>query len=46
MGMRAEPGAIEHCAIDPESGRITYQTIGSKPARGICGSGVIDLVAA
>jgi uncharacterized 2Fe-2S/4Fe-4S cluster protein (DUF4445 family) len=45
MGMRAEPGAIEHCAIDPESGRITYQTIGSKPARGICGSGVIDLVA-
>jgi uncharacterized 2Fe-2S/4Fe-4S cluster protein (DUF4445 family) len=45
MGMRAEPGAIEHCAIDTESGRIEYQTIGGKPARGICGSGVIDLVA-
>ena len=45
MGMRAEQGAIEHCTIDPESGEITYQTIGSTPARGICGSGVIDLVA-
>jgi uncharacterized 2Fe-2S/4Fe-4S cluster protein (DUF4445 family) len=45
MGMRAETGAIEHCSIDPESGQISYQTIGSEPARGICGSGVIDLVA-
>jgi uncharacterized 2Fe-2S/4Fe-4S cluster protein (DUF4445 family) len=45
MGMRAGPGAIEHCTIDPESGEITYQTIGGAPARGICGSGVIDLVA-
>ena len=45
MGMRAGPGAIEHCTIDPESGRIEYQTIGDAPARGICGSGVIDLVA-
>ena len=45
MGMRAETGAIEHCTIDPESGRIEYQTIGGAPARGICGSGVIDLVA-
>ena len=46
MGMRAEPGAIEHCSIDPESGKMKYQTIGGAPARGICGSGVIDLVAA
>ncbi len=45
MGMRAEIGAIEHCTIDPESGRIDYQTIGGAPARGICGSGIIDLVA-
>jgi uncharacterized 2Fe-2S/4Fe-4S cluster protein (DUF4445 family) len=45
MGMRAGPGAIEHCIIDPESGKIDYQTIGGAPARGICGSGVIDLVA-
>ena len=45
MGMRADIGAIEHCTIDPESGRFEYQTIGGTPARGICGSGVIDLVA-
>jgi len=45
MGMRAGPGAIEHSTIDPDSGRIDYQTIGGAPARGICGSGVIDLVA-
>jgi uncharacterized 2Fe-2S/4Fe-4S cluster protein (DUF4445 family) len=45
MGMRAGTGAIEHCTIDPESGKIEYQTIGNTPARGICGSGVIDLVA-
>jgi uncharacterized 2Fe-2S/4Fe-4S cluster protein (DUF4445 family) len=45
MGMRAGPGAIEHCSIDQETGEVTYQTIGNEPARGICGSGVIDLVA-
>jgi len=45
MGMRAGPGAIEHCTIDPESGEIEYRTIGEAPPRGICGSGVIDLVA-
>jgi uncharacterized 2Fe-2S/4Fe-4S cluster protein (DUF4445 family) len=45
MGMRAGIGAIEHCSIDPESGKFAYQTIGGAPARGICGSGVIDLVA-
>jgi uncharacterized 2Fe-2S/4Fe-4S cluster protein (DUF4445 family) len=45
MGMRADKGAIEHCSIDPESGKFTYRTIGDAPARGICGSGVIDLVA-
>jgi uncharacterized 2Fe-2S/4Fe-4S cluster protein (DUF4445 family) len=45
MGMRAGPGAIEHCTIDPESGKVEYQTIGGASARGICGSGVIDLVA-
>jgi uncharacterized 2Fe-2S/4Fe-4S cluster protein (DUF4445 family) len=46
MGMRAETGAIEHCTIETESGKMKYQTIGGAPARGICGSGVIDLVAA
>ena len=46
MGMRAGPGAIEHVTIDPGSGKINYQTIDNAPARGICGSGIIDLVAA
>ncbi len=46
MGMRAGPGAIEHLSIDSISGEITYQTIEDAPACGICGSGIIDLVAA
>ena len=45
MGMRAGPGAIEHVAIDPESGAISYTTINNGPPKGICGSGIIDLVA-
>jgi uncharacterized 2Fe-2S/4Fe-4S cluster protein (DUF4445 family) len=45
MGMRAQEGAIEHGSIDPENGKFLYQTIGGTPPRGICGSGVIDLVA-
>jgi uncharacterized 2Fe-2S/4Fe-4S cluster protein (DUF4445 family) len=43
--MRAGAGAIEHCTIDPDTGSIDFQTIGGGPPRGICGSGVIDLVA-
>ncbi len=46
MGMRAAPGAIERVAIDPESGSVRIRTIGDEPARGLCGSGIIDLVAA
>ncbi len=45
MGMRAGPGAIEHVQIDPDSGEITYQTIGKVKPKGLCGSGLIDLVA-
>jgi len=45
MGMRAGPGAIEHVQVDPQTGAITYQTIGEAKPRGICGSGIIDLVA-
>jgi uncharacterized 2Fe-2S/4Fe-4S cluster protein (DUF4445 family) len=45
MGMRAGPGAIEHIRIDPSTGEVTCQTIDGQPARGICGSGIIDLVA-
>lgn len=44
-GMRAEPGAVYKVHIDSQTGKITYQTIGSEPARGICGSGVVDAIA-
>ena len=44
-GMRAMKGAVEHVAIDRESGAVTIKTIcGGKP-RGICGSGIIDAAA-
>jgi len=45
MGMRAGPGAIEFVHIDPETFELSYKTIGEVPARGICGSGLIDLAA-
>ncbi len=45
MGMRAGKGAIEHVKIDPETGSIKYTTIDNSPPMGICGSGIIDLVA-
>jgi uncharacterized 2Fe-2S/4Fe-4S cluster protein (DUF4445 family) len=41
-GMRAIKGAIEKIQIS--EGRISYQTIGQAPARGICGSGLIDCI--
>jgi len=44
-GMRAAPGAIERVAIDRESLLPAYEVIGGGPPRGICGSGLIDLVA-
>ena len=46
MGMRAGPGAIEKVRIDPDSYAIDYETIGDGKPRGLCGSGIIDLVAA
>jgi uncharacterized 2Fe-2S/4Fe-4S cluster protein (DUF4445 family) len=44
FGMRAAPGAIEHVMID-EKGVAHCQVIGSQPASGICGSGILDAVA-
>jgi uncharacterized 2Fe-2S/4Fe-4S cluster protein (DUF4445 family) len=44
-GMRATAGAIEEVWIDPHSYDPSYQTIGSLPPRGICGSGMIGLLA-
>ncbi len=43
-GIRAQEGAIDHVAIDPD-GRVTCTTIGGGKAKGLCGSGLIDAVA-
>ncbi|MGD8943496.1 MAG: ASKHA domain-containing protein [Desulfobacterales bacterium] len=56
FGMRAAPGAIERIAIDPTTREVDYKVIGrdswrsySQPAemqvKGICGSGILDLLA-
>ena len=56
FGMRAAPGAIERIVIDTESKEVDYKVIGrdawrkySEPkdmkAKGICGSGILDLLA-
>jgi uncharacterized 2Fe-2S/4Fe-4S cluster protein (DUF4445 family) len=54
FGMRAAPGAIERVHIDPESKEPRYKVIGKDEwsdqlkemgARGICGSGIMDVVA-
>jgi uncharacterized 2Fe-2S/4Fe-4S cluster protein (DUF4445 family) len=54
--MRAAPGAMERIEIDPETKEVDYKVIGrdawrkfSEPkemkAKGICGSGILDLLA-
>jgi uncharacterized 2Fe-2S/4Fe-4S cluster protein (DUF4445 family) len=43
FGMRAAPGAIEHVRLQGET--LSYQTIGGAPPVGICGSGLLDIVA-
>jgi uncharacterized 2Fe-2S/4Fe-4S cluster protein (DUF4445 family) len=45
-GMRAEEGAIEHVEIDPATWRPRCEVNGAATPRGICGSGMIDLLAA
>jgi len=45
-GMRASPGAIERVIIDPGTGLLSIQTIDDKEPVGICGSGILDAVAA
>ncbi len=44
-GMRARKGAIERVRIDPESLQVNYKVIGDVPPEGLCGSGIIDLLA-
>lgn len=56
FGMRAAPGAIERIKIDSETHEVDYKVIGrdawrsfSEPkemkAKGICGSGILDVLA-
>ena len=45
MGMMAGPGAIDRVAIDPVTRKFQIHAIGNMPPKGICGSGLIDLVA-
>ncbi|PKG32403.1 ASKHA domain-containing protein, partial [Methanoregula sp.] len=45
FGMRANPGAIEKITIDPVTLDPRYSTINGIKPRGICGSGLIDLLA-
>jgi uncharacterized 2Fe-2S/4Fe-4S cluster protein (DUF4445 family) len=44
-GMRASRGAIQKVKIDPKGFKVSYNTIGEAKARGICGSGYIDIIA-
>ena len=43
-GMRAEDGAIEKISLNPETFEPDCQVIGNSKPRGICGSGMIDLL--
>jgi len=40
-GMRAQPGAIDRLSIGED---LHVHTIGERPPRGVCGSGVIDII--
>lgn len=42
-GMRGAAGAVDHVAY--EDGEWKYTTVDNKPAVGLCGSGLIDMVA-
>lgn len=47
-GMRASAGAISAAVITPGTYRVAYEVMGngpSLPVRGLCGSGIVDIVA-
>jgi uncharacterized 2Fe-2S/4Fe-4S cluster protein (DUF4445 family) len=44
-GMRAAFGAIEGVEVDGKTGKAFYWTIGNVKPKGICGSGIISLLA-
>jgi uncharacterized 2Fe-2S/4Fe-4S cluster protein (DUF4445 family) len=45
FGMRANPGAIEKVRIEQNPFRVRYETINRIKPKGLCGSGMIDLLA-
>ena len=44
-GVRAKPGAIEAVSLDPDTWDPTVEVIDDQAPIGICGSGIIDVVA-
>jgi len=44
-GIRAIPGAIEEVTVLPGGYEVFFRTIGDKPPSGICGSGLISVLA-
>jgi uncharacterized 2Fe-2S/4Fe-4S cluster protein (DUF4445 family) len=44
-GMRATAGAIEEVWVNAETYEVTYRVIGAERPRGVCGSGLISLLA-
>ncbi len=45
IGMTAKPGVIDRIIIDAEDGTFDLHTIDELPPKGICGSGMIDMMA-
>jgi len=45
FGMRANPGAIEQVSLDLRTLKPSFRTIRNQRPRGLCGSGLIDLLA-
>lgn len=45
FGMRAMDGAIEEVEIDPKTYEVNFNVIGDSKPIGICGSGMIDILA-
>ena len=43
-GMRGAPGAVDHVTV--RDGKLAYTVIGGGEPKGLCGSGLLDLVAA
>jgi len=44
-GMKASSGAIESAQIDAETLEVRFKTIDDREPRGLCGSGIVDIVA-